>query len=74
MSDLAEKLITISPSTNKPILNRNGLSSADIALLPTKAERAFETYKTTSLKERQRIVNKALDLLLANQDAYGANG
>lgn len=68
MPDLAEQLITISPSTNKPILTRNGLSSADIALLPIKAERAFGIYKTTSLKERQQIINKALDFLLAKQD------
>ncbi|MCJ1358207.1 MAG: hypothetical protein MMC33_008206 [Icmadophila ericetorum] len=68
MSDLIEQLITISPSTNKPILTRNGLSAADIALLPAKAELAFSTFKTTSLRERQQIINKALDLLLAKQD------
>ena len=50
---MSEQIVTISPSTNKPIVTRAGLSAAEIALLPRKAERAFEDYRLTSLKERQ---------------------
>ena len=63
-----EQLITISPANNKPILTRDALSTADIALLPRIAEKAFDDYRFTSLKERQEIVSKALDLLNEKQD------
>ena len=65
---MTEKLITISPSTNKPILTRNGLSDNDIALLPETAQKAFESYRSTSLEQRQEIVSKALDRLDKKQD------
>ncbi|MCJ1339860.1 hypothetical protein MMC09_005152 [Bachmanniomyces sp. S44760] len=62
-----EQLVTISPTTNKPIITRDGLSSAEITLLPRKAEKAFDSYRTTSIKERQVIVSKALDRLEEKQ-------
>jgi acyl-CoA reductase-like NAD-dependent aldehyde dehydrogenase len=65
---MAEQLATISPTTNEPILFREALSFAEINLLPTKSEKAFEDFRTVSLSERQLIVNKALDLLEARQD------
>ena len=63
-----EKIITISPASNQPILIRDGLSTADIALLPQIAQQAFDDYRLTSLKERQEIVSKALALLNKRQD------
>lgn len=65
---MAEQLITISPSTNKPIITRAPLSTADIALLPRTAERAFDDYRLTSLQKRQAIVEKALAILHGKQD------
>ncbi|MCJ1332579.1 hypothetical protein MMC10_009272 [Thelotrema lepadinum] len=65
---MTEKLITISPSTNQPILTRNGLSNADIALLPDTAKNAFQSYRSTPLEKRQEIVGKALDLIDKKQD------
>ena len=65
---MAEQLITISPSTNQPIVTRAALSTADIALLPRTAERAFDTYRLTSLRKRQAIVEKALEILYGKQD------
>lgn len=65
---MTEKLITISPSTNKPILERNGLSDTELAQLPAKSLAAFKTWRKTTLKERQHIVEKALDLLSNKQD------
>lgn len=63
-----EQLITISPVTNKPVLFRNALPPAEIALLPRQAERAFEFYRRTPLKHRQDIVAKALDILDGQQE------
>ena len=64
---MAEVLVTISPSTNKPVLYRNALSAPDIALLPRRAESAFESYRQTTLTQRQAIVGKALDALNVKQ-------
>ncbi|KAL1597891.1 hypothetical protein SLS60_008379 [Paraconiothyrium brasiliense] len=66
-----ETITTISPVTNKPILTRNGLSDADLLSIPETAARAFESYRRTSLSERQAIVKKALKLLNERQDALG---
>lgn len=57
--------------TNKPILTRNGLSDADITSIPETAERAFESFRRTTLADRQAIVKKALKLLNERQDALG---
>jgi len=66
-----EKITTISPITNKPVLTRNGLSDSDIQSIPETAVRGFDTYRRTSLAERQAIVKKALKLLNDNQDELG---
>lgn len=65
---MTEKLITISPSTNKPIIERAGLSDADVALLSESSQEAFESYRKLPLKKRQEIVEKALDLVYKKQD------
>jgi acyl-CoA reductase-like NAD-dependent aldehyde dehydrogenase len=63
-----EVITTISPVTNKPILTRNGLSGQDInALLPAATE-AFKSFRQTTLKERQTIIKKALELLEKRKD------
>ncbi|KAE9371408.1 putative succinate-semialdehyde dehydrogenase [Stipitochalara longipes BDJ] len=63
-----ETITTISPVTNKPILTRNGISPADLKLLPEVATEAFLKFRKTSLAERQAIVKKALKLLGEKQD------
>ncbi|KAK3174704.1 hypothetical protein OEA41_001950 [Lepraria neglecta] len=63
-----EVLTTISPSTNKPVLTRNGLSDSDVALLPAIATQAFNGFRLTSLEERQGILRRALKLINHNQD------
>lgn len=55
-----EVLKTISPTTNEPILTRNGPSEADLDSLPKVATEAFQTFRKTTLKERQDIVKKFL--------------
>jgi len=66
-----EKITTISPITNKPVLTRNGLSDADLQSIPETATVAFESYRRTSLAERQETVKKALKLLDERQDVLG---
>ena len=63
-----EVITTISPSTNKPVLTRNGLSDSDVALLPGLSTRAFNAFRLTSLSERQAIVKRALELISDKQD------
>lgn len=63
-----ENLTTISPSTNKPILTRPEVSDAEALALPAKATRAFNELRKTSLKQRQDIITKALDLIIQKQD------
>jgi acyl-CoA reductase-like NAD-dependent aldehyde dehydrogenase len=66
-----EKITTISPITNKPVLTRNGLSDVDLQTIPETAVKAFESFRRTSLSDRQKIVKKALKLLDERQDALG---
>ena len=63
-----EIITTISPSTNKAILTRNGLADPELALLPATATQAFVDYRRTPLKQRQQIIAKALELLDNRQD------
>ncbi|KAF0331674.1 Succinate-semialdehyde dehydrogenase [Colletotrichum sp. SAR11_59] len=63
-----EVLTTISPTTNEPILTRNGISQADLDELPNTATKAFESWSKTSLADRQKIVKTALKLLLNLKD------
>ncbi|TKA70213.1 hypothetical protein B0A49_04813 [Cryomyces minteri] len=63
-----EQLTTISPITNKPIVQRQGLSDADITALPRAATAAFNAFRKTSLAERQTIVKQALQLLEQKKD------
>jgi len=64
----AETITTISPITNKPIVTRQGPTDAELAELPKRSLKAFESFKKTPLAERQKIVRKALDLLNEKQD------
>jgi len=58
-----EVINTISPTTNEPILTRNGASQQDLEQMPKTATEAFQSWKKTSLKERQDIVKKFLKIL-----------
>ncbi len=61
-------ITTISPISNKPILTRNGVSAADLKLLPEVATEAFLSFRKTTLADRQAIVKKALKILGDKQD------
>jgi acyl-CoA reductase-like NAD-dependent aldehyde dehydrogenase len=62
-----EVITTISPTTNEPILTRNGVSAADLEQLPQVATEAFQSFRKTTLKERQDIVKKFLKILASHE-------
>ncbi|KAK4130674.1 aldehyde dehydrogenase [Trichocladium antarcticum] len=58
-----EVITTISPTTDDPILARNGISPQELEQLPDIATQAFDSWRTTKLQARQDIVQKALKIL-----------
>jgi acyl-CoA reductase-like NAD-dependent aldehyde dehydrogenase len=66
-----ETVTTISPTTNKPIVERTGPTAEEFAQIPKIAQQAFLKYSQTSLKQRQSIVKKALQLLSDKQNELG---
>ncbi|KMQ81696.1 nad-dependent aldehyde dehydrogenase [Lasius niger] len=58
-----EVITTISPTTNEAVLTRNGASPADLELLPKVATEAFQSFRKSTLEERQDIVRKFLKRL-----------
>ncbi|KAK5165521.1 uncharacterized protein LTR77_009050 [Saxophila tyrrhenica] len=67
-----EKITTISPTTNKPVVERQGLSDAELAQLPKTAHQTFQAWSKTPLEERQRVVKNALTILTDRQDDLAA--
>ncbi|KAM7202000.1 Aldehyde/histidinol dehydrogenase [Rhypophila sp. PSN 637] len=66
-----EVIKTISPTTNEPIIVRNGISDVELELIPDTAVEAFKSWRETKLADRQIIVRKALDILSQKQDDLG---
>jgi len=64
----AETITTISPVTNKPVVERQGPTDAQFAELPKTAQKAFLKHRKTTLDERKKIVKKALDILSERED------
>lgn len=64
----AEKITTISPITNKPVVERYGPTDEEMAELPRTAKKAYLKYRKTPLSGRQKIVKKALQLISNKQD------
>ncbi|AEO67185.1 uncharacterized protein THITE_2116019 [Thermothielavioides terrestris NRRL 8126] len=63
-----EVIRTISPTTDEPILTRNGISPQDLEQLPEIATRAFDLWRKTTLQQRQDIIKKALKILDQRKD------
>lgn len=66
-----EVITTISPTTNEPIITRNGVSTSDLESLPRVAAEAFKTWRETPLNDRQIIIKKFLKLLGDKKDELG---
>lgn len=58
-----ETISTISPATNKVILERPGTSIEEATRTAKVAEKAFQSWRHTSLSQRKVIVDKALALV-----------
>jgi len=65
---MSEIITTISPTTGEPILTRNGISQQELEQLPEIAKKAFESWRTTKLADRQAIIRKALAILDERKD------
>ncbi|KAL7629741.1 hypothetical protein AAE478_001264 [Parahypoxylon ruwenzoriense] len=63
-----EVLTTISPTTNEPILTRNGVSASELEEIPKVAAETFQSWRQTSLADRLIIVKEALKLLKKKKD------
>jgi acyl-CoA reductase-like NAD-dependent aldehyde dehydrogenase len=64
-----ENINTISPATNEPVVTRTGVSSEELAQLPVTAQAAFRSFsQSTTLEQRQKLVQSALDILETRQD------
>ncbi|KAB8251826.1 Aldehyde/histidinol dehydrogenase [Aspergillus flavus] len=64
-----ETITTISPSTNQPVVTRTGVTSEDLQRIPEVAQEAFRSFsRSTTLKQRQEIVTRALDILEKKKD------
>jgi acyl-CoA reductase-like NAD-dependent aldehyde dehydrogenase len=63
-----ETITTISPTTNEPILTRNGISPQELEQLPDIATQAFESWRKTTLQQRKDIIKKALKVLDERKD------
>lgn len=64
-----ETIRTISPATNEPVVTRTGVSSEDLKHIPVAAQAAFRSFsQSTTLEQRQKIVERALDTLEKKKD------
>ncbi|OQE32862.1 hypothetical protein PENFLA_c001G08623 [Penicillium flavigenum] len=64
-----ETIRTISPATNEPVVTRTGVSSEDLKQIPVAAQAAFRSFsQSTTLEQRQKIVERALDILEKKKD------
>ncbi|KAJ5328676.1 hypothetical protein N7452_009066 [Penicillium brevicompactum] len=64
-----ETITTISPATNEPVVTRTGVSSEELRQIPENAQVAFRSFsQSTSLEQRQKLVERALDILEKKQD------
>lgn len=64
-----ETITTISPATNEPVITRTGASSEELRRIPEAAQAAFRSFsQTTTLEQRQKIVDRALDVLEKKTD------
>ena len=65
----SDTITTISPATNQPIITRKEISAAELQRIPEQAQEAFRSFsQSTTLKQRQDIVARALDILEKRKD------
>lgn len=66
----AEIITTISPTTNSPVATRTGVTPADLQRIAETAQAAFRSFsQSTTLEQRQKLVDRALSILEEKKDA-----
>ena len=64
-----ESIVTISPATNTPVTTRTGVTTEELKKIPEAAQAAFQSFsQSTTLKQRQDLVTRALDILETRKD------
>ncbi|EKV07627.1 Aldehyde dehydrogenase family protein, putative [Penicillium digitatum PHI26] len=64
-----ETITTISPVTNEPVVTRTGVSPDELKQITVAAQAAFRLFsQSTTLEQRQKIVESALDVLEKKKD------
>lgn len=73
-SGRSDTITTISPSTNKPILERQSATASQINELPSTARKAFAAFRKShpDLKSRVSILQKFLSLLAERTDVLSS--
>ena len=67
----SENITTISPSNNKPVITRTGVTKEELIKITQNAVNTFRSYKSTKLVERQEIVRKALRIMESRKEQLG---
>lgn len=65
---MGDQIKTLSPSTNKVIVERQGATLAEAKKVLNISTEVFQSWKQTPFTQRKEIVNKALALLQQRKD------
>ncbi|EXJ88127.1 hypothetical protein A1O1_05055 [Capronia coronata CBS 617.96] len=69
---MAQEVIrTVSPSTNKVILEREGTTIEEARRVASDSKDAFNNWKKLSLQDRQNLIVKALDIIQERKEELG---
>ena len=64
-----ETIVTISPSTNAPVVTRTSVTTEELKKIPKVAQAAFRSFsQSTTLEQRQELVLRALEILEKKKD------
>lgn len=70
--DAGETMDVINPATGKPFASCPRASKADLDIAAEAAQRAFKTWKKTSVDERRALLRQAAGLIAKNADALAS--
>ncbi|KAJ5813392.1 uncharacterized protein N7503_000142 [Penicillium pulvis] len=65
---MTNQVRTINPATHEVVFDHPGTSFAEAAKIATASKQAFESYRTTTLNERKKIVARALEIISSKID------
>ncbi|KAJ5557397.1 hypothetical protein N7494_001312 [Penicillium frequentans] len=65
---MTNQVRTINPATHEVVFDHPGTSLAEAAKIATASKQAFESYRTTTLNEKKKIVARALEIISSRID------